>query len=72
MENQNMSDDIGSMPIRELISSLRKQTSELPPSDMLRILFVNALTNRLEQEADRADKAEGRLAELEELGVEPE
>jgi uncharacterized membrane protein len=43
------------MPIRDLITSLRKQASELSDEHLIRVLFINVLVNRLEAEADRAD-----------------
>lgn len=54
-----MADHMGDMPIRELITSLRDQARALPSSDMVKILFINALVVRIEEEADRADRAEG-------------
>jgi hypothetical protein len=56
--------DLGTMPVRELITDLRKQAAELPREDFIRTLFVNIMVRRIEQEADRADKAEQRVADL--------
>lgn len=56
--------DMATMPIRELIADMRKQISELPREDMLRALVLGVLTSRIEQEADRADKAEQQVGEL--------
>ncbi len=59
--------DIGSMPVRELITEMRKQAAELPREDLIRTLFINVMVNRIEQEADRADKAEQQVGELKAL-----
>lgn len=56
--------DLGTMPVRELITDLRKQAAELPREDFIRTLFVNIMVRRIEQEADRADKAEQQVADL--------
>lgn len=50
--------DMMTMPVRQLITDLRKQASELNDENLIRVLFVNTMINRLEQEADRADAAE--------------
>lgn len=66
------SSDMNTMPIRDLISSLRVQASELPPADMIRMLFVNCMVNRLEQQANLADglaKKLRRLASMEAMDV---
>lgn len=49
-------EDMNTMPIRDLIASLRVQASELPPADMIRMLFVHCMVNRLEQQANLADR----------------
>ena len=59
-----MSTDMATMDIRELIASLRVQASELPPADIIRLLFIQVMTNRLEEQANRADKAEKRIEGL--------
>lgn len=55
---------MATMPIRELIDSLRIQVTKLPSTEIIRILFVNIMLRRLEEEANRADIAEQKLKEL--------
>lgn len=55
---------MATMPIRELIDSLRIQVAKLPSTEIIRILFVNIMLRRLEEEANRADIAEQKLKEL--------
>lgn len=52
-----MSDDMQTMPVRELITAIRKKTAgdTLP---ILTAMLLNVLVNRLEQEANRADELE--------------
>jgi len=45
--------DIGTMPVRELITEMRKQAAELPREDFIRTLFINIMVNRIEQEAQQ-------------------
>jgi len=41
--------DMNSMPLPELITSLREQAAALPNSDFIRILFINCIANRLDE-----------------------
>lgn len=52
-----MSDDMATMPVRDLIEGLRKKAkSAADKGGILNSLVFNVLENRLEQEADWSDK----------------
>lgn len=63
---------LGTCDIRELISILRecavKEGEENPPN-MLKVLVFGALASRVEQEADRVDKAKEILLGYRTFGV---
>ena len=52
---------MNTMPIRDLIEGVRKRARDLPPNQLLLAMVMNVMCNRLEQEANRADKAEREL-----------
>jgi len=56
--------DLATMPIRDLIASMRVQAAELPSSDMIRMLFISIMCNRLEEQTNRADKAEKEVEKI--------
>lgn len=56
-------DDMRTMPVRDLIDQLRTKVVEMPPEMMLQKLIISVLIRRLEDEADRADRAETQLRE---------
>lgn len=56
-------DDMRTMPVRDLIAKIREKVREMPPEMMLQQLIIGVLIGRLEDEADRADRAETQLRE---------
>lgn len=47
--------DMATMPIRELIADMREQTSKMDNADFIKILFVNVIAGRLEEQANLVD-----------------
>lgn len=45
-------DNLATTPIRELITSFRKQIEELPMDRLIDKLFISTITNRFEEMAD--------------------
>ena len=48
-------DNLATVPIRELITSFRKQIEDLPIEKLIDKLFLSTITNRLEAQADEID-----------------
>ena len=48
-------DNLATVPIRELITSFRKQIDDLPIEKLIDKLFLSTITNRLEAQADEID-----------------
>jgi hypothetical protein len=59
-----MSDDMATVPIRELITSFRKQIEELPREALFNALFLTTITNRFEVMADLCVESRNYIAEL--------
>ena len=60
-----MSDDMATMPVRELIGGLREKAESAidNDNDVLKSLVFNVLANRLEQEANWSDRLQKFLDE---------
>ena len=51
-----MSDDMGTMPIRDLIQGIRAQAAAAQPQELLKTMVFNVFANRLEELADENDR----------------
>jgi hypothetical protein len=52
-----MSDDMGTMPVRDLIEGMREKAKDaFNKGGMVDGMVLNVLANRLEQEANRVDQ----------------
>ena len=58
-------DDMATMPVRDLITSIRERTKRMKGGDIVVILTLNVLARRLEQEADRADDKAAEFVRME-------
>jgi len=58
------SDDMATMPIRDLIAGLRKQVDELPRERFLDQLVFSVIATRFEKMADENDDLKTRHDEL--------
>ncbi len=50
--------DMATMHVRELIEEIRDMVKKMKPEELLKSLIFGVFVNRLEQEADRADRFE--------------
>jgi hypothetical protein len=68
-----MSDtNLATVPIRELITSFRKQIDELPREALFNTLFLTTITNRFESMADEIDALKSDLAKHQESEFHPD
>lgn len=57
--------DMATMPIRELIADMREQVTKMDSADLIKIMFVNVMVSRLEQQADLADEWKEKFEQME-------
>ena len=57
-------EDMNTMPMRDLITAIRDRTKKMKSTDILLMLMLNILANRMEQEVDRADDMTTLFSEL--------
>lgn len=56
--------DLATMPVLEMISALRKQALALPPAEIIKVLFINVMVNRIEQQMNLKNAYKEALEEV--------
>ncbi len=59
--------DMQTMPVRDLIASMRDQIQNAPNENAVQLLVLGVLVRRIEEQADLADKWEGVAGAIKEL-----